>query len=124
MVVIHKSWCGACKALGPKIASSEEIASLAPELVMVNVLDDEEPTGDLAKEYSPDGGYIPRVLFVHPEGRVLPEFFNEGGNPKYKYFYADPAMLTNTMRRAIEWSKTNLNGAAQNDKWTASKEEL
>jgi protein-disulfide reductase (glutathione) len=115
MVVIHKSWCGACKALGPKIASSEEIASLAPELVLVNVHDDEEPTGDLAQDYTPDGGYIPRVLFVHPDGRVLPEFFSKEGNPKYKYFYSDPATLAKTMRMAIEWSKSNLNGATPNE---------
>ena len=80
MVVIHKSWCGACKALGPKVAASEEIASLGSQLVMVNVLDTEEPTGDIGQALSPDGGYIPRVLFISPKGEVLPEFYNEGGN--------------------------------------------
>ena len=106
MVVIHKSWCGACKALGPKVAASEEIASLGSQLVMVNVLDTEEPTGDIGQALSPDGGYIPRVLFISPKGEVLPEFYNEGGNAKYKYFYGDAPSLAVTMRKALAWSQT------------------
>ena len=48
--------------------------------------DDEEPKEE---KYAPDGGYIPRILFVNKSGEVQTEFFNEGGNEKFKYFYMD-----------------------------------
>uniref|UniRef100_A0A2K6SVM5 Thioredoxin domain containing 12 n=1 Tax=Saimiri boliviensis boliviensis TaxID=39432 RepID=A0A2K6SVM5_SAIBB len=74
MVIIHKSWCGACK-------------------------DEEEPKDE---DFSPDGGYIPRILFLDPSGKVHPEIINENGNPSYKYFYVSAEQVVQGMKEAQE----------------------
>ncbi|KAK2183317.1 hypothetical protein NP493_315g01024 [Ridgeia piscesae] len=85
MLLIHKSWCSACKALKPKFVTSEKIEKLSKKFVMVNTMDDDEPEDD---KYSPDGKYVPRILFLSPDGKVQEDIINENGNPEYNYYYS------------------------------------
>lgn len=99
MVVVSKSWCGACKALKPLFAASREIASEAPNVVMVSLADDEEPKGD---KYAPAGAsYIPRIMFYSPSGRLLPA---TAPNKDYAYYYSNPIDVWAQMRQAVEMS--------------------
>jgi len=98
MIIIHKSWCGACKVIKPKFEASEEIAELSKKFVMVNTMDDDEPEGDV---YQPDGSYIPRFLFFDPNGDLMKDIIHEGGNPEYKYYYNDPPSITRSMKKVL-----------------------
>ena len=40
-MIIHKTWCGACKSLKAAVAKDEAIAKFSSNLVMVNLEDDE-----------------------------------------------------------------------------------
>ena len=98
MLIIHKSWCGACKQLMPKFAASTKIEKLSEDFVMINTLDDDEPQGS---EFQPDGGYIPRILFFDPESQKVEKKFNSGRND-YKYFYSSADDIVSAMTRVSE----------------------
>lgn len=48
-------------AFKPKFAGSAAALELSQHFVMVNTIDNEEPK---ETKYEPDGGYIPRILFL------------------------------------------------------------
>ena len=97
-MLVHKTWCGACKALKRAWNDDAAIESLSAKFVMTNCEDDEEPDGE---KWTPDGGYIPRLMFVGDDGDLL-EVINEKGNPQYKYYYSSPAQVTAAMESALE----------------------
>ena len=62
---------------------------------MLNTLDDDEPQED---QYKPDGGYIPRILFINPKTlKVDAKVFNQGRG-QYKYFYSTPEEIIRAMK--------------------------
>ena len=103
--LVHKAWCGACKALRPKFAASAEIAELSKSFVMVNAGDDDEPKDS---QFAPDGGYVPRILFADSSGNVDTSVVNGDRADRYRYFYPDPAAIVRSMRAALDAQKDEL----------------
>ena len=97
LLLIHRKWCGACKALRPKFAASKEIEALSESLLMVQSSDEKELTED---KFSPDGGYVPRILFFDPEGEHLKDIVQR--EDKYKYFHHDPSSVVTAMKEALK----------------------
>jgi hypothetical protein len=50
---------------------------------------------------------ILNVFSSEPSGKVRTEFFNEGGNPSYKYFYSNAESVAATMKRVKNSIKPN-----------------
>lgn len=57
MLIVHSSYCRACKSLRPKLIESNDVKIMGKEFFVVNALDGKEPK---AKNYGPDGFYYPR----------------------------------------------------------------
>ena len=98
LLLIHKTWCGACKRLKGSFSDDSAVVALQDHFVMSNVEDDEEPQED---EFRPSGsGYIPRILFLE-NGVVRDDVFNANGNPSYKYFYPNVEAVAEGMKHAL-----------------------
>src|SRR5687767_1253633 len=67
-VVVYAEWCGRCKELAP-VFEQAAVASAAAELVMVRQ-DQDQPAPWLKDQLGAYGGYVPRVLFLSPDGKV------------------------------------------------------
>ncbi|WKY17114.1 hypothetical protein Q1695_001605 [Nippostrongylus brasiliensis] len=99
--LIHKTWCGACKGLKREFSTSSkmpDLIKLSKKFVMVNVEDDDEPEDD---KYAPDGGYIPRILFLDTDAELL-KTNNEEKYKNNKYFYPLIPQIISGMERALD----------------------
>ena len=100
MVVLHKSWCPACKSLKPKFAGSEELNKLSSQFVMVNAKEGEEPMDE--SKLNIDGKYIPRVIYLDSEENVLSDVINDDGNPQYKYYHMNSESIIESMKKVLQ----------------------
>ncbi|HEX7479342.1 MAG TPA: thioredoxin family protein, partial [Polyangiales bacterium] len=83
-VVVYAEWCSDCKELAP-VFNLPEVASAAADLVMVHQDQDQHPAW-LQEQLGAYGNYVPRVLFLSPDGKVREDLTS--GHPRYPYFYA------------------------------------
>ena len=102
MVVLHKSWCPACKSLKPKFAASKPLEKLSSQFVMINAKEGEQPMED--SKFNIDGQYIPRIIFLDSKENVLKNVINEDGNPQYKYYHMNAESIVDSMKKVLKLS--------------------
>ena len=96
-LLVFADWCPHCRDLG-NVFGDPEIADLSKRFIMVRQNHDDSPPW-LAPYTQKYGGYVPRIFFFGPDGKLREDITS--GHPKYPFFYAaeQPAVLKSAMRR-------------------------
>ncbi|XP_068950493.1 anterior gradient protein 3 [Petaurus breviceps papuanus] len=97
MVIHHLENCQYCQALKKVFAKSDEIQEMArTSFVMLNLMHE---TTD--KNLSPDGQYVPRIMFVDPSLTVRADITGRYSNRLYTYEPQDLPVLIENMKKAL-----------------------
>ena len=81
-LIVYTEWCPHC-ANYAKIFSDPKIVEKSKSFVMIHVDQDKEK--DRAAAYAPDGGYIPRTMFLSSDGAIDADI--HAPRDSYKFFY-------------------------------------
>ncbi|KAK2864642.1 hypothetical protein Q7C36_003796 [Tachysurus vachellii] len=104
MVIFHLNECPHSQGLKKAFAEDKEIQKLADEdFILLNLVYE---TTD--KHLSPDGQYVPRIIFVDPSMTVRADITGRYANRMYAYEPSDMTLLQNNMLRAKKLLKTEL----------------
>ncbi|XP_029939459.1 anterior gradient protein 2 homolog [Salarias fasciatus] len=96
MVLFHLEDCSQCDALKRALAHDDEIQRILDEdFVVLNVI---QETVD--QNMSPDGKYVPRIVFVDPSMTVRDDIIGRYSNRLYGYEAADMNVLLDNMKKA------------------------
>ncbi|KAF3819168.1 hypothetical protein GH733_013318 [Mirounga leonina] len=103
MIIHHLDECPHSQALKKVFAENKEIQKLAEQFVLLNLVYE---TTD--KHLSPDGQYVPRIMFVDPSLTVRADITGRYSNRLYAYEPSDVALLLDNMKKALKLLKTEL----------------
>ncbi|XP_067417777.1 anterior gradient protein 2 homolog [Emydura macquarii macquarii] len=103
MIIHHLEDCPHCQALKKVFSEHKEIQKLAEKFVLLNLIYE---TTD--KHLSPDGQYVPRVMFIDPSLTVRADITGRYSNRLYAYEPSDISLLYSNMQKALKLLKTEL----------------
>ncbi|XP_036912168.1 anterior gradient protein 3 isoform X2 [Sturnira hondurensis] len=104
MVIHHLEECQYCQALKKVFAQNEEIQEMAQNnFIMLNLMHE---TTD--KNLSPDGQYVPRIMFVDPSLTVRADITGRYSNRLYTYEPQDLPILIENMKKALKLIQSEL----------------
>uniref|UniRef100_A0A672HLY2 Anterior gradient 2 n=1 Tax=Salarias fasciatus TaxID=181472 RepID=A0A672HLY2_SALFA len=96
MVLFHLEDCSQCDALKRALAHDDEIQRILDEdFVVLNVI---QEIAD--QNFSPDGKYVPRIIFVDPSMTVRDDIVGPYSNRLYTYEPTDMKHLLENMKKA------------------------
>jgi len=98
-LVFYTGWCPHCRNYS-HVFEDAAVVARARDFVMIRLNADEH--GDIARRYTPDGGYVPRTFFLSPDGTLAADI--HAPRPKFLYFFDErnPASILAGMKQAIE----------------------
>ncbi|XP_061764334.1 anterior gradient protein 2 homolog [Nerophis ophidion] len=104
MVLFHLEDCPHCLALKKVFSGDDDIQrTLDEDFVVLNLVYE---TTD--KHLSPDGQYVPRIIFVDPTMTVRADITGRYGNRMYAYEPNDIKLLASNMQLAKKLLKSEL----------------
>lgn len=103
MIIHHLDECPHSQALKKVFAENKDIQKLAEQFVLLNLVYE---TTD--KHLSPDGQYVPRIMFVDPSLTVRADITGRYSNRLYAYEPSDINLLLDNMKKARKLLKTEL----------------
>ena len=97
-LIVYTEWCPHCQQYA-KVFHDPAVVEKAKRLVMVHV--DQDKDKSLAQKYVPDGSYIPRTMFLAPDGTLATDV--HAPRTQYVYFFdeKDPAAVLGGMDAAL-----------------------
>jgi len=98
-LIVYTEWCPHC-ANYSKVFHDDKVVEKSKQFVMVHL--DSDKNKEIASKYMPDGGYIPRTMFLKPDGTIATDV--HAPRDQYKYFYdeKDPASVLAGMDAATK----------------------
>jgi hypothetical protein len=97
-LIVYTEWCPHCGNYS-KVFHDPKVVEKAKQFVMVRLDQDKEK--DRTGKYAPDGGYIPRTMFLAADGTLAADV--HAPRDKFLYFYdeKDPASVIAGMDAAL-----------------------
>merc|ERR1712176_51088 len=91
--------------MGKTISRDKEFTSKMSGFLLADIEDDVDDKK--ADSYDVDGGYVPRIYFLDPEGNIIRDIWNIGTNyMTSKYYYYDMNSVYRGMDRAKKHMET------------------
>ncbi len=98
LILVYANWCTQCDKLAAALARPNFVKAAA-DFVMVLTNHDDPSQG--THHYTPKLSYVPRLLFMKPDGEFWPELTS--GNQRYPYYYqpAELEVLLKNMTKSL-----------------------